>query len=66
MEHSIEALFRHEQGPDFDDMSSIFPCEVDDAIQYINLGHGAQTPKIVIFCSFSVIFLSYFQGLLNF
>ena len=22
------------QGPDFDDMSSFFPCEIDDAIQY--------------------------------
>ena len=21
------------QGPDFDDMSSFFPCEIDDAIQ---------------------------------
>ena len=36
------------QGPDFDDMSSFFPCEIDDAIQYINLGNGAQAPKIVI------------------
>ena len=36
------------QGPDFDDMSFIFPCEIDDAIQYINLGYGAQAPKIVI------------------
>ena len=29
------------QGQDFDDMSSFFPCEIDDAIQYINLGYGA-------------------------
>ena len=36
------------QGPDFDDMSSFFPCEIDDVIQYINLGYGAQAPKIVI------------------
>ena len=36
------------QGPDFDDMSSFFPCEIDDAIQYINFGYGAQAPKIVI------------------
>ena len=36
------------QGPDFDDMSSFFPYEIDDAIQYINLGYGAQAPKIVI------------------
>jgi hypothetical protein len=27
-----------DQGPDFDDMSSFFPCEIDDAIQYVNLG----------------------------
>ena len=38
----------HHQGPDFDDMSSFFPCEVDDAIQYINFGYGAQAPKMVI------------------
>ena len=38
----------NQQGPDFDDMSSFFPCEIDDAIQYINLGYGAQDPKIVI------------------
>ena len=25
------------KGLDFDDMSSFFPCEIDDAIQYINL-----------------------------
>ena len=37
-----------EQGPDFDVMSSLFPCEIDITIQYINLGYGAQTPKIVI------------------
>ena len=36
------------QGPDFDDMSSFFPCKIDDAIQYINLGYGAQASKIVI------------------
>jgi hypothetical protein len=36
------------QGPDFDDMSSFFPCEINDTIQYINLGYGAQAPKIVI------------------
>ena len=35
-------------GRDFDDMSSFFPYEIDDAIQYINLGYGAQAPKIVI------------------
>ena len=40
--------FSCHQGPDFDDMLSFFPCEIDDAIQYINLGYGAQAPKIVI------------------
>ena len=38
----------HKQGPDFDDMSSFFPCKTDDAIQYINLGYGAQAPKMGI------------------
>ena len=38
----------HQQGPDFDDMSYFVPCEIDDAIQCINLGFGAQAPKIVI------------------
>ena len=36
------------QGPDFDDMSSFFPCQIDNAIQNINLGYGTQAPKIVI------------------
>jgi hypothetical protein len=36
------------QALDFDDMCSFFSCEIDDAIQYINLGYGAQAPKIVI------------------
>ena len=35
-------------GLDFDDMSSFFPYEIDDAIYYINLGYGALAPKIVI------------------
>ena len=26
------------QGKDFDDMPSYFPCKIDDANQYINLG----------------------------
>ena len=30
------------QGPDFDEMSSFFPCEINDAIQYINLGYETQ------------------------
>ena len=38
----------HIQGPDLDDMSSSFPCEKGDAIEYINLGYGAQAPKILI------------------
>ena len=29
-------------------MPFFFPCEIDDAIEYINLGYGAQAPKIVI------------------
>ena len=37
-----------DQGPGFHDKSSFFLCEIDDAIQYINLGYGAQAPKIVI------------------
>ena len=41
--------FFHDQGPDFDDMSSFFPCEIDNAIQYINLGYGVHAPKIVIY-----------------
>ena len=48
------------QWPDVDDMSSFFPCEIDYAIQYINLGYGKQAPKIVIlqciFSSFCVVF----------
>ena len=48
--HVQELISLHlaHQGPDFDDMSSFFPCEIDNAIQYINLGYGAQAPKIVI------------------
>ena len=41
-------LYVHKQGPDFDDMSSFFPCEIYDAIQYINFGYGVQVLKIVI------------------
>ena len=43
-----EMWYNYHQGLDFDDMSSFVPCEIDDAIQYINLGYGAQAPKIVI------------------
>ena len=51
-------LIANNQGSDFDDMSSFFPCEIDDAIQYVNLGYAAQAPKIfysaffVILCRF--------------
>ena len=38
----------NDQGPEFDDILSFFPCEIDDAIQYINLKYAAQAPKIVI------------------
>ena len=38
----------YHQGPDFDDMSSFCPCEIDDAIKYNNPTYGAQAPKIVI------------------
>ena len=38
----------NKQGPDFDDMSYFSPWELDDAIQYVNLGYGAQAPKILI------------------
>jgi hypothetical protein len=44
----VPPLVSHMQGPDFDDMSSFFPRKIDDAIQYINLGYGAQAPKKVI------------------
>ena len=54
-------MYVNDQGPDFNDMSSFFPCEIDDAIQYINLGYGARAPKIVSyfivhFSSFCVVF----------
>ena len=45
---STHQMIFNQQGPDFDDMLSFFPCEVDDAIQYINLGYGMQAPKLVI------------------
>ena len=45
--HNISAV-THNQSPDFDDMSSFFPCEIDDAIQYIYLGYVAKAPKMVI------------------
>ena len=42
----------HHQGLDFDDMSSFFPCDIYDAIQYINIAYGAQAPKIVFYSAF--------------
>ena len=36
------------QGPDFDDMSSFFPCKIEVQFNILNFGYGAQTPKIVI------------------
>ena len=45
---SITNGISYHQDPDSDDMSSFFPCEIDGAIRYINLGYGAQAPKIVI------------------
>jgi len=43
------------QGPDFDDMPSFFPCGIHNAIQYtrITLGYGAQA-----FFRHFVLFLS--------
>ena len=38
----------YKQGPNFDDMSSFFSCDIDDEIQYSILGYGAQATKIVI------------------
>ena len=44
----VTCLVYDDQGPFFGEISSFFPCEIDGAIQYINLGYGAQAPKIVI------------------
>ena len=44
----LKFIDSNKQGPNFDDMSSFFPCEIDDVIQNINLGYGEQAPKIVI------------------
>ena len=41
-------IYTDGKGPDFDDMSCFFPCEIDEAIQYVNLGYEAEAPKIVI------------------
>ena len=52
--------YTNNQGPDFDEISSFFPYEIDDAVQYVSLGYGAKAPKIIIlylfFSSFSVAF----------
>ena len=42
----FQTMQNNNQGPDFDDISSSFPCEID--YQYIKLGYGEQAPKIVI------------------
>ena len=44
----MDAGKSHKQSLDFDDMSSFFPCEIDNAIQYIIIEYGVQAPKIVI------------------
>ena len=48
IEQTLTVFHNDHQGPDFDDMSYFFPCEMDDAIQFITLGYGAQARKIVI------------------
>ena len=35
----------YKQDPDFDDMSSFFPCEIEDAIQYIILNMERRLKK---------------------
>ena len=51
------------QGLDFDDMSSFFPCKIGNAIQYINLGYGAQAPKNSYFIVhfFNIFFVFVFK-----
>ena len=44
----FNAFCHHHQCLDLNDMSSFCLCEIDDAIQYINLGYGAQASKSVI------------------
>ena len=39
MPSKLTKRITYNQGLDFDDMSSPFPCEINDAIQYINLGY---------------------------
>ena len=39
---------RDNKSPNFDDKSSFFPSEIEDAFQYINLGYEAQAPRILI------------------
>ena len=45
---AAEPTITYQHGLDFDDMPSLFPCEIDDATQYVNVGYGSQTPKIVV------------------
>ena len=42
---TLNVKMYNNQDPDFDDMSSFFPCKMGDAIQYINLENRAPTPK---------------------
>jgi hypothetical protein len=36
----------HEQGPDFDDMSSFFPCIICGSFKYINPGYELLVTKM--------------------
>ena len=47
-------------------LSSFFPWQIDDAIQYINLGYGAQAPKIVILQCIISLFVCCFYVLGHF
>ena len=44
----IFTVIKAQSGPGFWWYVIFFPCKIEDAIQYINLGHGVQAPKIVI------------------
>ena len=57
----VDAMLCYYQGLDFDDTSFFFPCDTDDAIQYINLGYGAQAPKINFIVHFFIILCFFFS-----
>ena len=40
----------NKQGPDFDDMSSFFPCDIDDATQYWIWRAGSKNSYFVVHC----------------